>query len=331
MDPPCDLRSLQEGAPVDTTLLVCEVRRREQANGDPYTLLELGNGSGTIDSEPFWLNRQDEVRGLREGHVVAVTGHISRYRERLQLKVKSLRVLTPDRVDWRALLPSVGDPAPYWELLDGWRRAIDKPRLRAVLALFYDDDDFRSAYESCPAAVRGHHAALGGLLKHTAEVATIGRAIARTSGGDADLVLAGALLHDIGKLESYRWDGAFRMTVRGRLLGHVVLGALALEERWRSSTPPPCTPDERDILLHFILSHHGHLEYGSPVRPSTLEADILHWADNASAKTTSFADVLAAPEQFDPDGFSPSQWTLDRRRVYRGTSDWGRAEDAAAP
>jgi 3'-5' exoribonuclease len=79
------------------------------------------------------------------------------------------------------------------------------------------------------------------------------------------------------------------------------------------------------LLLHLILSHHGHLEFGSPVTPMTLEAEILYWSDNASAKTASMADVLQDDESF-PDGLvSTAQWTLDRRRAYRGRSDWGRA------
>lgn len=190
----------------------------------------------------------------------------------------------------------------YWETLDGWRAEITRPRLRAVVDLFYEDADFRRDYEQCPASIRGHHAQLGGLLKHTTEVAAIGRTIARTSGADLQLVLAGVLLHDVGKIESYRWDGYFDHTQPGRLIGHVVLGALMLDRRIRESTPPPCTDAERDILLHMVLAHHGRLEYGSPVLPLTLETEVVHWADNASAKTAAGAHG---------------------RRLERITSDWG--------
>ncbi|HEX9693087.1 MAG TPA: HD domain-containing protein [Gemmatimonadales bacterium] len=318
-----DLPALEEGDRVNAPLLVREVRQRRQANGDPYTVLTLGNSTGALESEPFWPHRQEVVRGIRAGHVVMTQGHVSLYRDRRQLTVLSLRVLTPESIDWGDLLPSVGSVDRFWEVLDAWRRDVAKPRLRAVLDAFYEADTFRHAYEQCPAAVRGHHAMLGGLLKHTVEVAAIGRTIARTSGADPDLVLAGALLHDIGKLETYRWDGMFRYTERGRLIGHVALGALMLENRLRETVPHPCTDAERDMLLHLVLSHHGRLEFGSPVVPATLEADVLHWADIASAKTTSFVDVLRDPEQFAHGEFSTPQWTLDHRRVYRGSSDWG--------
>jgi 3'-5' exoribonuclease len=159
---------------------------------------------------------------------------------------------------------------------------------------------------------------------HTTEVAAIARAIARVRGASSDLLLAGVLLHDIGKLESYRWDGIFEYTDAGRLVGHVVLGALMLERRLNDEADPPCTATERQILLHMILSHHGQLEFGSPVRPMTLEAEALHWADNASAKTASLAEALQEAKHF-PDGASVStpQWALDRRRVYRDECDWG--------
>ena len=106
-----------------------------------------------------------------------------------------------------------------------------------------------------------------GFCKHTLEVAGIAKTIAKIAKADGDLVLAGVLLHDIGKLESYRWDGWFQYTDRGHLYGHVVLGSLMLERRVRAAEPMPCTDDELDLLQHLVLSHHGQLEFGAPVQP----------------------------------------------------------------
>jgi len=193
------------------------------------------------------------------------------------------------------------------------------------LALFYDDSGFRTLFQECPASLSGHHAELGGLLKHTCEVAAIGRRIAEVCGADIDLVLAGVLLHDVGKTESYRWNGCFEMTTAGSLMGHIVLGALMLDRKLERQGSPPCSAEERTILHHLILSHHGKLEFGAPVLPMTLEAEVIHYADNASAKARSMADALNTPANF-PEGRSVSSrgiWELDRRRVYRGSSDWG--------
>ncbi len=323
MAQPTDILALPVGTRVQDTLLVLDVDQRTTGDGSPYTVLTVGNATGSIDTEPFWLDRHELVAGIHRGHVAQVIGEVETYRDRRQLKVASLRVLPKDSVDLRALLPSVGAVGRYWDTLDGWRAEISRPRLRAVVNLFYEDPDFRRAYEECPASVRGHHARIGGLLKHTVEVAAIARAITRTSGADPQVVLAGVLLHDIGKLESYRWDGVFDTTPTGRLVGHVVLGALMLERRLAETRPPACTAVEREILLHLILAHHGRLEFGSPVLPLTLEAEVLHWADNASAKTAAMAQVLGDPARF-PDGIvSTPQWQVDGRRVVRLESDWG--------
>lgn len=208
MAKPTDIAGLPVGARVQDTLLVLDVERRTTGEGNPFTVLTVGNSTGAIDTAPFWLDRELLVAGVHRGHVAQVIGEVETYRDRRQLKVTSLRVVPKETVDVRALLPSVGTVERYWETLDGWRAEISKPRLRRVVDLFYEDPDFRRDYEQCPASIRGHHAQLGGLLKHTTEVAAIGRTIARTSGADPQLVLAGVLLHDIGKLESYRWDGA---------------------------------------------------------------------------------------------------------------------------
>jgi 3'-5' exoribonuclease len=327
---PLDIPALTLGSRIQDPLLVLEVEERTTADGSPYTVLVLGNATGRIATEPFWLERLDQVAGIRPGHVVQIVGEVTSYRDRKQIRVVSVRPLPEGAVDLTGLLPSVGPVDRYWETLDAWRREIRKPRLAAVVDLFYRDDDFRRRYEQCPASLRGHHAALGGLLKHTTEVAAIARIVARACGADQELVLAGVLLHDIGKLEAYSWQGLFEYTEAGSLVGHVVLGALMLDRRL-AELSPPLPPAERDLLLHLVLSHHGRLEFGSPVPPATLEAEVLHWADNASAKTASFAQALREAESLPEARFTPPQRTLDYRRLYRWSSDWGAGPEAEGP
>jgi 3'-5' exoribonuclease len=322
-----DLPSLQPGERVQDTLLVLDAEQRS-FEGGWCTVLTFGNATGRLTSAPFWDREQAMVEGVRPGHVVQVLGEVADYRGHRQLRVSSLRVLPPSAAELGRLLPSVGDVTRYWETVDTWRAELAKPRLRAVLALFFEDADFRRRFEQCPASISGHHAALGGLLTHTVEVGAIARTIARAAGADPELVLAGALLHDIGKLDAYRWDGVFGYTDQHYLLGHVVLGALLLERRLNEAPAPPCTPEERQLLLHLILSHHGRLEHGSPVLPLTLEAEVLHWADNASAKTASMAEALRDADAFTEGLISQKRvWQLDHRRPYRGSSDWGTNQD----
>jgi len=324
MTAPPDLTSLTPGTRVQDPFLVLEVETR---GGDhPHTVLTLGNRTGSIQTAPFWPEDAPKVAGITRRAVVQVIGEIAAYRDRRQLKVSSIRVLPAGSVAVDRLLPSVGEVTRYWSYLDRLRADIRAPRLRAVLSLFFDDPGFRERYERCPASTRGHHAALGGLLKHTSEVAAIALAIARTARADEELVLAGVLLHDIGKLEAYRWDVLFEPTDGNALLGHVVLGALMLDRAVRAQHPMPCTEEELTLLLHLVLSHHGKPEFGAPVPPATLEAEVIHFADNASARTASMAEALQTSANF-PEGGRLSGsglWQVDRRRLYRGSSDWGR-------
>ena len=321
---PLALPDLAVGDRVEETLLVLDVQHKSLQDGRGYSVLTLSNATGRVQTAPFWPEQQDLIAGVERGHVVQVIGDVQRYRERCQLAVTSLRVLPREHVEPSSLLPSVGDVTAFWEYIDRRRAEMTKPRLRTVTALFYDEDDFRSRYARCPASINGHHAAIGGLLKHTVEVLHIARAIARAAGADPEVLLAGVLLHDIGKLEAYGWHTTFEYTDPGHLLGHVVLGALMLDRRLAAEAPPPCTADERDILIHLVLAHHGRLDHGSPVVPMTLEAEVLHWADNASAKTASMGDALREAHAYGEGLVSRQRfWQLDGRRAYRGRSDWG--------
>lgn len=316
--------ALALGAQVDLPMLVVDLERRESRRGE-FTTLTLAHQSERISTSPFWPEDRCRLAGVARGQVVRVRGEVGQFNGRRQLRVAALVALGPDEVDLRALLPSIESAAPFWRALDRWRQDIGGPRLARTVALFFDDTAFRSRFESCPASTSGHHAELGGLLRHTWEVAVIGRAIARTCGAEADLVLAGAMLHDIGKLEAYRWDGAFEMTDAGALLGHVTLGMLMLDRRLGASSTPTCTDGERLVLQHLIASHHGHQEFGAAMPPMTLEAEVLHLADNASAKAASMATALARDENFDGETLMSARalWQIDKRRAYRGRSDWG--------
>jgi len=273
----------------------------ETRGGDfPHTVLTLGNSTGRIETAPFWAEDQPKIAGIAKRAIVQVIGDVITYRQKRQLKVSSVRVLPAGTVEPKRLLPSVGDVERYWTYLDRLRSEIKGTRLRGVLDLFFEDPEFRERYQECPGGISGRHAELGGLVQHTAEVAAIAVAIAKTAGADQELVIAGVLLHDIGKLEAYRWDGAFEATDLDALHGHVVLGALMLERAVRSVSPPPCTELELAILTHLILSHHGAQELGSPVAPATLEAEVVYHANLASARS-----AVASAAEFKSDWGRP--------------------------
>ena len=327
MPPPLDLKTLAAGDELHHPLLVLDVIAK---SGDhPRTTLVLGNRTGRIETAPFWAGRDEAIKGIGKGTQVQVLGQVTRYRDSLQLEVTSLRPLPHGSVPLTDLVPSVGSVEKYWQFIDELRQRFTAPRLRAVVDLFYTDEAFRERYEQCPGAPgTGHHAALGGLLQHTCEVVSIGRQIARIAHADEEIVIAGALLHDIGKLEAYSWSsGVFETTERGRMIGHVVEGVLMLRDAIHAAAAAPCTAEEQMLLEHLILSHHGLLEYGSPVRPLTLEAEILHTADNASAKTAAITEAYASTEYFPGEARVAARrvWQLDNRWLVRLAADFGRA------
>lgn len=311
--------TLTPGQEVHHPFLVLEVR---QMGGEhPRTVLTFGNRTGRIDSAPFWAGRDEAIREVRKGMVVQVLGSVTAFRDTRQLDARSVRVLPRGSVELADLVPSVGPVDRYWQYLDETRVKMTRPGLRAAVDLFYADEGFRLRYEQCPGAPgTGHHALLGGLLQHTSEVVSIARSIARVARADEDLVTAGAMLHDIGKLESYTWEeGVFDTTERGRLAGHVVIGAMMLRAALAAAPAPVCTDDEAMLLEHLILSHHGKLEFGSPVRPMTLEAEIVHFADDASAKTAAINEAYASEEYFPGDARMSTKrlWQLDNRWLFK--------------
>jgi 3'-5' exoribonuclease len=320
-----NIPALAPGDEIHHPLLVLDLR---QFGGEhPRTVVVFGNRTGRIESAPFWAGRDEQVRELRKGMVVQVVGSVTTFRDSRQVEARSVRPLPRGSVELADLVPSVGPVERYWTFLDDARTKLEAPRLRAVLDLFYANEAFRLRYEQCPGAPgTGHHALLGGLLQHTSEVVSIARGIARVARANEELVVAGAMLHDIGKLESYTWDeGLFETTERGRLVGHVVIGAMMLREALAAEPLPVCTDEEAMLLEHLILSHHGKLEFGSPVRPMTLEAEILHMADDASAKTAAISEAYASEEYFPGDARISAKrvWQLDHRWLFRSGADFG--------
>jgi len=253
---------------------------RDRSKGE-FLTLALADRSGQMLAR-VWDGAAELAETFAAGDVVKVAADVEEYLNRTQLIVNKLRRAEEDEYDLADFLPATTKNIDeLWTRVRSAAQAIQNPHLATLVDHFYGDPEFRARYEACPASPVGHHAELGGLLKHTAEVAAIARGIARVTDADPDLVLAGVLLHDIGKLESYRWDGPFSTTDRGYLYGHVVLGSLMLERAVRGADPMPCTPEELDLLQHLVLSHHGRQEFGAPVPPMTLEAEILHHADLA--------------------------------------------------
>lgn len=320
---------LSAGDRVQADFLVTERNEKKTKAGDAFVTLTLGNSSGSIETAPIWSNNLTWADGAERGTVVGVVGQVTFYgtgaTAKRQLNVSApLRVIASSLVDVNAFLPSVGDCTRLWAHVDRMRAEMASATLRRVVDIFYADDAFRVRLERTPGSVAGHHAKLGGLLQHIVEVATIARATAKTCRANIDLVTSGVLLHDIGKVESYSVStGGFSYTPCGHLIGHVVLGCMMLDRAIAAAESRSCTDDQLMELQHIILSHHGSLEFGSPVQPMTLEAEIVHWADEASAKSNDMLESLEDRDSFSGDDEISSRrpWRVGRR-IWRRPHGW---------
>jgi len=320
-----DIARASVGDRVQHEFLVVDREEKRLANGDPFVLLTLGNPTGRVGTAPVWSNQWEWAAGAEKGKVVQVIGEVAVFHGKRQVRLTApLRVLPDSAVRPELFLPRIAVPTePLWDWIDRARGELKSAALRRAADLFFADDAFRLEFERTPASVSGHHAAVGGLLLHVTEVATIVRTAARVMKANADLAVVGALLHDVGKVQAYELlPSGFAHTTRGSLLGHVVLGSLMLQERLATVSERDITGGQRLELHHMILSHHGSLEFGSPVQPMTTEAELLHWADESSAKGNDFLETLSDDEAFgDGEVSERKSWRVGRR-LWRRSHGW---------
>ena len=320
-----DIARASVGDRVQHEFLVVEREEKRLANGDPFLLLTLGNASGRIGTAPLWLNQLDWAAGAEKGRVVQAIGEVAAFHGKRQVRLTApLRVLPEGLVRPELFLPRVAAATEtLWDWIDRARSELRSSSLRRAVDLFFADDAFRVEFERAPGSVAGHHAAVGGLLLHVTEVATIARTSARVMRANVDLVVVGAMLHDIGKVQAYAiTPTGFQHTPAGSLVGHVVLGSLMLQERLQGVPLTELSTSQRLELQHMLLSHHGALEYGSPVQPMTVEAELVHWADETSAKANDVAESLADDEHFGGAEVSERRPWRVGRRLWRRPHGW---------
>lgn len=253
-----------------------------------YLSLNLGDKSGEIISK-VWENGESVYERFETGEVVLVEGVTSEYQGTLQLKVFKIERLEDYNLE--EFLPS--SPRDRQEMLDellSWTDSLSNPHLRRIVEAFVKDEKFLKIFSGHPAAKRIHHSYVGGLLEHTLQVTKIVESLAEIYPRlNRDLLVAGALLHDIGKVEELKYSHLIEYTDRGRMLGHIVLGVEMVKEKISRLEGFP--PELEMKLIHLIVSHHGEYEWQSPKRPKTAEALALHHADFLDAHIHQFQCV----------------------------------------
>jgi len=298
---------LAPGMPVNETYLVKSKEVRTTKAGKPFLKLRLGDRSGAADCM-VWENAERISSRFEAGDLVVVQGRVSAYQGALQLEAADIRPAADAGVDARAFLPATFRDV---EELVGFLRfhieSVYDKDYAALLCAIFEDEAFLARFSDAPAAKTFHHAYLGGLLEHTVTVADlcdhVSQQYARVN---RDLLITSALLHDIGKVDELTYESTIDYSESGRFLGHVILGVMFVSQKGAAIAGFP--EAKLELLLHAIVSHHGELEWGSPKRPKTLEALILHHVDNLDAKIKGFLEIV--------EGSRDAEWT-DLRNLFR--------------
>ena len=318
------LSDLTDGSVVDRILRVRAVERRHKRDGSAYlrlTLADRGSGAPAV----VWDAEAAGLDAIEAGLAVHVHGHVNEHpRYGRQITVDGVHEVDPEQVPWEELLPGPSRPACELEAdLDALIASVVDLHLRALLERLLGRETLSGwRYRRIPAAKFHHHAYPHGLLDHSVAVATMVSAGAAAHPQiDRDLAVTGALLHDVGKLEAYTVSGGCaELTDAGKLEGEIPLGYFRVRAAVEAIAGFP--PQRARALLHILLSHHGRLEFGSPVTPCTREAAVVHAMDNLSGQLGAF-DRLARETPAD------ERWSR-YDRVIEGSAFFGATIASAA-
>ncbi|MDQ7778373.1 MAG: HD domain-containing protein [Planctomycetota bacterium] len=307
---------LNVGENIDQIFLVRSVRELKTRADKRYLDVELSDRSGTIAAK-IWDGVDKVLGAFQVDDYVKVRGQVTEYKGQLQITVSSISKAKDEGINEAEMLPHTEkDPAEMLgRLKEVLTTGVTEPNLRRLISLFLDDPGFMATFKRSSAATTFHHAYIGGLLEHTVSMLNMAlRILPEYPALDKNLLLAAVFLHDIGKTVEMSGTRGFYFTDEGKMLGHVYMGAEMIETRARTLAGFP--HQLLNLLKHMVLSHHGTLEWGSPVLPCTMEAIALHYLDNLDAKMNAF--VIETNRIRDPER-RWSDWSrMFERELYRG-------------
>jgi 3'-5' exoribonuclease len=296
---------------------------RSSRDGSLYFALTLADSTGQIEARMWETADAGEFAAW---DVVKLRGQVCRFQERLQIKVERIRRAEPGEFELGDFVPKTErNIDDLWAELNGYVESFTEPHLKALLRSFLEDAQIGNALREAPAAKSMHHAWIGGLLEHVVSLLAICNVAAKHYGVHRDLLLTGAVLHDIGKLRELRWGTSFDYTVEGQLLGHITIGVGMIEQK--IAALPDFPPALRLLVNHLVLSHHGKYEFGSPKLPMIPEAVLLHYLDDMDAKMQTmrneFSRNLAAGRRAD----EVTEWVRSMDRPLLNTAAFLERED----
>lgn len=304
------VNEIKDRDPVNTVFLVKDKILAMAKNGKPYMNLRLMDKSGDIEAK-VWDNTEVLDKLFDKDDFVKVRGKASVYMNKMQVVIADIVKVPETEAVLADFLPeSPRDGAMMRQELADTVAALGNVHLKSLMEAFLADAPVLELYCQAPAAKGMHHVYLGGLLEHSLSLVKLAKSIVPLYDGiNEDLLVVGALLHDVGKIFEMSFGRAFDYTDAGKLLGHITIGVELVDEKIRTVKG---FPRELALLLkHMLLSHHGQYEYGSPKRPKTVEATILNYLDDLDSKINGIQTHIAK------ETVSTSRWTAHHRLYDR--------------
>jgi len=290
------VNELEPNKLITTSFLVHSKEIRQKKSGELYLSLLLADRTGELDAK-MWDNVAEVIDAFDRDDFVRVKGLVQIFHNRPQMTIHKMRRMDDSEIDFGDYFPSSRrDQDEMWGELRAIVAAISNPHLKGLLELVLDDEDIARRYRRAPAAKHIHHAFLGGLIEHVLSLCAMARLAAQHYPFiDGDLLLTGAILHDIGKIYELNYERGFSYSNDGQLLGHIHIGLRIVGDKLRAL--PEFPPPLRSLVEHMILSHHGKLEFGSPKVPQFPEALMLHYLDDMDSKMESMRALIESDRQ----------------------------------
>ena len=285
------VNEIKENENVDSLFMVKEKSSGITKTGNTYLKLKLGDRTGEIEGR-IWTSTEAFSESFEKDDFVHVKGKMTSFQEHLQLNVSYIERIKEEAILLSDFFPMTEkDIEGMFQSLVETSQQVKNPHLCQLLQLFWEDEAFVKRFKMVPASKWVHHAFLGGLLEHTLSLSQLVLKNANHYVGlNLDLLLTASILHDLGKVDELLYTRSFNYSDEGQLLGHIILGIERVEDKIRQLIDFP--RDLSTLLKHLLISHHGQYIWGSPKKPMTLEAVMLHYLDDMDAKINGIQQFL---------------------------------------
>ncbi len=309
------IKDLRENMSVNASFLIKDCVTLTSASGTTYLSMILQDSTGTIEAKKFDVHKKDYDLFI-PGNFVEIDADTNVFKEKLQLIVHSGSLLDPNKINIKYFVKSTNQSETELkkETYD-FIKSIKNKDLNKIVKKIIDDN--WTKFLTYPAGVRVHHDYFGGLITHTLSMCKVADLLCKNiyKNLNRDLLISGCMLHDLGKIVELSGPVGTIYTIEGKMIGHLVIGAMFVQNAAKELN---IKSEEATLLAHMLLSHHGKLEYGSPVPPLIKEAVVLNMIDDMDAKINTMEKLL---DNIPIGSYTDRIFTLDNRAIYKHSLD----------